>query len=445
MARVLIVDDDPGIRTHLTTYVRDLGHDAEVAPDATVALAATERAAFDIVLSDVRMAGLDGFGLLRELRRRNPETGVVLMTAYATVPDAVEAIRTGAYDYLVKPFSLDQVGLVLDRLLEVQDLRQENRLLRQAVDGPPLLESQSPVMQRVIETARRAAAADATVLITGESGVGKNVLAAAMHEWSPRAKRQFVTIACTTLVEHLLESELFGHVRGAFTGALRDKPGRLEVAEGGTAFLDEVGDLPAGAQGKLLRFLEERHFERLGGTGTITVTTRVIAATSRDLTSEVRAGRFREDLFYRLNVIMLRLPPLRERREDLAALTDHIVRLLALRHHRPGLVIAPAARGAIEAYPWPGNVRELVNALEHALVLTRGDRLDADALPDQVLAPETTMPAPSLAGVPSSLEDIERRHVQRVLTESQTLEEAASRLGINPTTLWRKRKRWGLD
>jgi NtrC-family two-component system response regulator AlgB len=300
-------------------------------------------------------------------------------------------------------------------------------------------------MQRVIETARRAAAADATVLITGESGVGKNVLAAAMHEWSPRAKRQFVTIACTTLVEHLLESELFGHVRGAFTGALRDKPGRLEVAEGGTAFLDEVGDLPAGAQGKLLRFLEERHFERLGGTGTITVTTRVIAATSRDLTSEVRAGRFREDLFYRLNVIMLRLPPLRERREDLAALTDHIVRLLALRHHRPGLVIAPAARGAIEAYPWPGNVRELVNALEHALVLTRGDRLDADALPDQVLAPETTMPAPSLAGVPSSLEDIERRHVQRVLTESQTLEEAASRLGINPTTLWRKRKRWGLD
>jgi NtrC-family two-component system response regulator AlgB len=445
MARVLIVDDDPGIRTHLTTYVRDLGHDAEVAPDATVALAATERAAFDVVLSDVRMAGLDGFGLLRELRRRNPETGVVLMTAYATVPDAVEAIRTGAYDYLVKPFSLDQVGLVLDRLLEVQDLRQENRLLRQAVDGPPLLESQSPVMQRVIETARRAAAADATVLITGESGVGKNVLAAAMHEWSPRAKRQFVTIACTTLVEHLLESELFGHVRGAFTGALRDKPGRLEVAEGGTAFLDEVGDLPAGAQGKLLRFLEERHFERLGGTGTITVTTRVIAATSRDLTSEVRAGRFREDLFYRLNVIMLRLPPLRERREDLAALTDHIVRLLALRHHRPGLVIAPAARGAIEAYPWPGNVRELVNALEHALVLTRGDRLDADALPDQVLAPETTMPAPSLAGVPSSLEDIERRHVQRVLTESQTLEEAASRLGINPTTLWRKRKRWGLD
>jgi NtrC-family two-component system response regulator AlgB len=445
MARVLIVDDDPGIRTHLTTYVRDLGHDAEVAPDATVALAATERAAFDIVLSDVRMAGLDGFGLLRELRRRNPETGVVLMTAYATVPDAVEAIRTGAYDYLVKPFSLDQVGLVLDRLLEVQDLRLENRLLRQAVDGPPLLESQSPVMQRVIETARRAAAADATVLITGESGVGKNVLAAAMHEWSPRAKRQFVTIACTTLVEHLLESELFGHVRGAFTGALRDKPGRLEVAEGGTAFLDEVGDLPAGAQGKLLRFLEERHFERLGGTGTITVTTRVIAATSRDLTSEVRAGRFREDLFYRLNVIMLRLPPLRERREDLAALTDHIVRLLALRHHRPGLLIAPAARRAIEAYPWPGNVRELVNALEHALVLTRGDRLDADALPDQVLAPETTMPAPSLAGVPSSLEDIERRHVQRVLTESQTLEEAAARLGINPTTLWRKRKRWGLD
>jgi NtrC-family two-component system response regulator AlgB len=300
-------------------------------------------------------------------------------------------------------------------------------------------------MQRVLETARRAAASDATVLLTGESGVGKNVLAAAIHRWSPRANRPFVTIACTTLVEHLLESELFGHVRGAFTGAWRDKPGRLEAAEGGTAFLDEVGEIPMAVQAKLLRFLEERRFERVGSTETITVATRVIAATSRDLAGEVRAGHFREDLFYRLNVIVLRLPPLRERPGDLPLLTDHVVRMLAVRHRRSRLTITPAARRAIERYRWPGNVRELVNALERALVLTRGDQLDADGLPDQVLEPEMGVPAPSLAAVPSSLAQLERMHVQRVLAESPTLEEAAARLAINPTTLWRKRKRWGLD
>src|SRR5262249_16622307 len=214
---------------------------------------------------------LDGFALLGELRRRHPDTRVVLMTAYATVPDAVEAIKAGAYDYLVKPFSLEQVGLVLNRLIELRELQQENRSLRHALDPPPLLPAENPAMRRVLETARRAAASDATVLLTGESGTGKNVLANAIHGWSPRAAHPFVTVACTTLVEHLLESELFGHVRGAFTGAWRDKPGRLETAEGGTAFLDEIGDLPGEVQAKLLRFLEDRRFERVGSTDTITV------------------------------------------------------------------------------------------------------------------------------------------------------------------------------
>src|SRR2546428_13658196 len=223
-------------------------------------------------------------------------------------------MRAGAYDYLVKPFSLDQVGLLLARVLEVQTLKRENRTLRRAVDEPVLLESASPLMLRAVDTARQAAGSDVTVLLTGESGTGKNVLASAIHGWSPRQRGAFVTIACTTLAEHLLESELFGHVRGAFTGAWRDKPGRLEAAEGGTSFLDEVGELPPELQAKLLRFLEERRFERVGGTDTITVSTRIIAATSRDLGAEVRAGRFREDLFYRLNVIALRLPPLRDRR-----------------------------------------------------------------------------------------------------------------------------------
>jgi len=444
MAHVLIVDDDPGIRTHLATHLRDLGHDVEVAADALAALTATERSPFEAVLSDVRMAGMDGFAFLRELQRRRPETGVVLMTAYATVPQAVEAIRGGAYDYLMKPFSLEQVDHVLARLLEVQSLRSENRWLREAVDGPPFLESRNPTMRRVLEGARLAAASDATILVSGESGVGKNVLAAAIHRWSPRAEGPFVTIACTSLVEHRLDSELFGHVRGAFAGAWRDKAGVLEAAGGGTAFLDDVADLPPDLQAKLLRFLEARRFERLGSTDTTTVTTRIIAATSRELAEEVRGQRFREDLFHRLNVIALRLPALRQRPEDVPNLVDHLLKTLSARHARPGLALTPAARRALEAYSWPGNVRELWNALERAVVLARGKRLDADDLPDHVLHPAED-PTPSLSAVHGSLAALERSYVQRVLAECATLEEAAARLGINATTLWRKRKRWGLD
>jgi DNA-binding NtrC family response regulator len=443
MTHVLVVDDDPGIRTHLATHLYDLGHDVQVAADALAALEAMERAPFEAVLSDVRMAGMDGVELLREMRRRRPDAVVVLMTAYATVPGAVEAMREGAYDYLVKPFELDEVGLVLERLLEVRGLRRENRELRRAVESPALLESRNPAMQRVLEEARRAAASDATVLVSGECGVGKNVLAAAMHRWSPRAEGPFAVIACTSLAEHRLDSELFGHVRGAFVGAWRDKAGGLEAAEGGTAFLDEVGDLPSELQAKLLRFLEARRFERLGGRETVTVTTRIIGATSRDLADEVRGQRFREDLFYRLNVIALRLPPMRERREDLPALSEHFLKTLSLRHARPGLSLTPAARRALEAYSWPGNVRELGNALERAVVLARGARIDAGDLPDEVLTPMAA--TPSLSAAHGSLAELERSYVQRVLAECATLEEAAARLGINATTLWRKRKRWGLD
>jgi two-component system, NtrC family, response regulator AlgB len=345
-------------------------------------------------------------------------------------PEALRGEAAGEERRRLKVF-----GLVLARLLEVQTLRHENRALRQAVEAPLPLESRNPTMQQILATARRAAASDAAVLVTGENGVGKTVMAAAIHRWSPRASRTFVTIPCTTLAENLLESELFGQVRGAFTGAWRDKPGSLETAEGGTAFLDDVAELPPEPQTKLLRFLEERRFERVGGTDTVTVSTRIVAATNRDLGAEVRAGRFREDLFYRLNVIALRLPSLRDRREDLPALTDDILTTLALRHQRRGLTLTPGARRAIEKYPWPGNVRELINALERAVVLARGDTITAEDLPDQVLAPAAGLPSPSIATVPASLEDVERAHVQRVLAESPTLEEAATRLGIDSTTL----------
>ncbi|HEV7730542.1 MAG TPA: sigma-54 dependent transcriptional regulator, partial [Candidatus Binatia bacterium] len=392
MATILIVDDEPNIRSHLATFVRGLGHTVEVAGDGTEALAALDRVVPDVVLTDVRMAGMDGMTLLQEIRRRRPEAVVVLMTAYATVAGAVEAMRAGAYDYLVKPFSLDAVSLLLDRVLEVSGLRRENRTLRRVVEEPAVLTSTDARMQRVLETARQVAASDATVLLTGESGTGKNVLAAAIHRWSPRAAGPFVTIACTTLSEHLLESELFGHVKGAFTSAWRDKPGRLEAADGGTVFLDEVGELPPELQAKLLRFLEERRFERVGGNVVVEVDVRIVAATNRELEAEVAAGRFRRDLFYRLNVVALELPPLRERRGDLQPLITHALATLCARHHREMPSIEPAAASALAAYAWPGNVRELVNALEHALVLARDGVIRVDDLPDRVLAPALANP-----------------------------------------------------
>ena len=444
MADILIVDDEKNIRTHLATYVGSLGHGVDTAEDAALALRALAQRDFDVVLSDVRMAGMDGLALLREIRRRRPDAVVVLMTAYATVPEAVEAMRAGAYDYLVKPFSLDQVGLLLARVLEVQALRRENETLRRALHEPVLLESTSPNMQRALAPARRAAETDVTVLLTGESGTGKNVLARAMHSWSRRAHGPFITIACTTLAEHLLESELFGHVKGAFTGAWKDKPGRLEAAEGGTVFLDEVGELPAELQVKLLRFLEEHRFERVGGSETIAVDARIIAATNRDLEADAHAGRFREDLFFRLNVIGIRIPPLRERTEDLPALTDHILTNLCVRHQRGPVQLAEDARQALLSYHWPGNVRELVNTLERAVVLARGDVIRADDLPDRLVAPAPAAVAPAPATA-CSLEELERHHIEQVLADAETLEEAAARLGINPTTLWRKRKRYGIE
>jgi len=444
MARILIVDDEKNIRTHLATYLSGLGHDADTSAEATAALGLLDARPFDVVLSDVRMAGMDGLALLREIRRRFPDVIVVLMTAYATVAQAVEAMRAGAYDYLVKPFSLEEVGLLLERVLEVQTLRRDNRVLRRVVEQPVLLDSESPAMQRVLNMARQVAASDASVLLTGESGTGKNVLAAAIHSWSPRRDGPFITVACTTLAEHLLESELFGHVKGAFTGAWKDKPGRLEAADGGTVFLDEVGDMPPDLQMKLLRFLQEHQFERVGSSDTITVDVRIIAATNRDLEDEVRARRFREDLFFRLNVVGIRIPTLRARVEDQPQLVEHLLAALRARYRRETLGLAPEARAALLAYHWPGNVRELVNVIERAVVLARGDVIRAEDLPDSLLAPQRTPAATPNEGA-VSLEELERRHIQQVLAEAATLEEAAARLGINPTTLWRKRKRYGIE
>jgi NtrC-family two-component system response regulator AlgB len=441
MARLIIVDDEKNIRQSLTTFFRSLGHDVVPAESAAQALAVAEEAAPDLVLTDFRMAETNGLELLKMVKRRHPDCQVVLMTAYATVDNAVAAMKAGAYDYVTKPFSLEQIRHVAEHALQVQGLQAENRVLRDVVFDAPLLDSQSPAMVSLLETAQRAAASDATILVTGESGTGKNVLARQIHAWSPRQNRPFVVVNCTTLSDQLLESELFGHMRGSFTGAVKDKPGRLEAADGGTAFLDEIADLSGPLQTKLLRFVQEQSFERVGGERTIRVDARIIAASNRELEAEVAARRFREDLFYRLNVITLRLPPLRERREDIMPIANWLLERAAIRSRRENLRLSDDAARAIGNYRWPGNVRELRNAIERAGVLSRSATIVPEDLPDSVFRA-----APSPAGPRgASLEAIEREHIIRVLADSATLEEAAATLGINVTRLWRKRKRYGID
>lgn len=444
MARVLIVDDEKNIRRNLSAFFESCGHKSAGAASGAEALRMLGESAFDLVLTDYRMAEMTGLELLREIKRRRPETMVILMTAYGTVENAVAAMKAGAYDYVTKPFSLAQIQHTAERAIEFGRLRAENLALRDAVEEAPLLDSKSAAMLRLLETARQAAESEATILLTGESGTGKNVLARKIHQWSPRRERAFVVVNCTTLSEQLLESELFGHMRGSFTGAVKDKPGRLEAADGGTVFLDEIADLDLALQTKFLRFVQEHNFERVGGGETISVNARIIAASNRDLEVEVAARRFREDLYYRLNVITLRVPALRERREDILSLAEWLLRAAAIRNRRPPARLSPEAASAIVNHQWPGNVRELRNALERAVVLSHADTIRPEDLPDAIFRTGAAL-APARAEQASSLEAVEREHIARVLAESATLEEAAATLGINVTTLWRKRKRYGID
>jgi NtrC-family two-component system response regulator AlgB len=443
MAHLLIVDDEKNIRGNLASFFTSLGHEVRTAESGPEASQMLQSGPADLVLTDYKMAEMNGLDLLTQIRERHPSGLVILMTAYATVESAVAAMKAGAYDYVTKPFSLDQIQHIVERALQLQGLQAENRALRDAVEDSPLLDSKSAAMKRLLETARQAASSGATILLAGESGTGKNVVARQIRHWSRRARRPFVVINCTTLSEELLESELFGHMRGAFTGAVKDKPGRLEAADSGTVFLDEIADLSGPLQTKFLRFVQEQSFERVGGERTIKVDTRIIAASNRDLDSEVEAHRFREDLYYRLNVITLQVPPLRERKEDILPLADWMLRSAALRNQHPTKRLAPAAATALTRYRWPGNVRELRNALERASVLSRGDAIGPDDLPDSIFRDVSGL----LARVPhsASLEELEREHITRVLSETPTLDEAAATLGINATTLWRKRRRYGIE
>jgi NtrC-family two-component system response regulator AlgB len=442
LANILVVDDDRNIRRMIAATFDSAGYQVTEADSAEQALKLFPEATADLVLSDVRMAGMNGFGLLTELKRLNPGLPVIMMTAFASIADAVEAMRHGAYDYIPKPFTTEQIRRVVARALELQSLRAENRSLRtrlERLSQPLPLLTLGPQSRKLAELAAQVSSSDATVLLTGESGTGKSMLAAYIHRLSPRKDGPFVEVACTTLSEHLLESELFGHVRGSFTGAFKDKPGRLEAAEGGTVFLDEIGDLPLALQVKLLRFLQEKTFERVGGADTIEINARIVAATNQNLEQFVREKRFREDLYYRLNVIEIRVPPLRDRPGEIVPLAEYFIERAAEMHHRPALKLSDEARGALSGYSWPGNIRELKNLIERAVVLSRGDTITLTDLPDKVLATSRR------EDQGHTLEDLERRHIQLVLEQAVTLEEAADMLGINVATLWRKRRKYGMD
>ena len=338
MANLLIVDDEKNIRQGVARFLESCKYKVATADSGRQALELMSKCGeFDLVLSDWQMAEMNGLELLKTIKEKFPDTIVILMTAYGTINNAVAAMKAGAHDYFTKPFSLDQVQHAVERALEVKELRSQNRALRDTIEGVPLLASASPPFRALIEVAFTAAASEASILLTGESGTGKNVLARQIHQWSPRHEHPFIIVNCTTLSEHLLESELFGHMKGSFTGAIKDKPGRLEAADQGTLFLDEIAELSPSLQTKFLRFLQDGCFERIGGQDTIQVDTRVIAATNRDLQQEIAAGRFRADLYYRLNVISLRVPALREHQEDILPLAEKLLTEAAARNRRSDL------------------------------------------------------------------------------------------------------------
>ncbi len=442
-ARILVVDDEKNIRSTLRICLEGLGHSVVEAATCEAALAAIKQHPFELAFVDLRIGTSSGLELLPKLVAEDTSIDVILITAYASFDVAVEAMKRGARDFLPKPFTPAQIRHLVEKSLEQRRLSQrvgvlENQLSQQAPDAT--LETASPKMQAVMALLTRAAASDATVLFRGESGTGKGLMARTLHERSDRKAQPFVTVNCPTLSEQLLASELFGHARGSFTGAVKDQAGRVEQAEGGTLFLDEVAEMTPALQAQLLRFVQDKQFERLGEGRTRTADVRVLSATNKNLEKEVAEGRFREDLMYRLNVIEIAMPALRERPEDILPLVRRFIAFFARTNKRAAPELTPAVEALLQRYPWPGNVRELRNAIERALIVWPTDRLEPQAFPDKIAmaAIEGTV----ALGGPWTLDQVEREHVMRVLGATPSLDEAARTLGVDASTLYRKRKKW---
>jgi len=437
-ANILVVDDDPDIREVLKDRLESLGYNVFAGASGVEALELLEKQNPQIVLMDIEMPEMSGLEALKEIRKRQIDITVVMITAHGTIERAVEAIRQGAYDFIPKPFEPDHIALIVQRALERERLKRGVEVLSDQVgERYRLIQGKSAKMAEAIDLAKKSATSRSTVLLLGESGTGKEIFARSIHEWSERGAEPFIAINCVGLSKELLESELFGHEKGAFTGAHQLKKGRIELSHGGTVFLDEIGDISAEIQTKLLRFLQEREFERVGGIKPVRVDVKVIAATNRDLAGAVKEGRFRTDLYYRLNVIPISLPPLRERREDIGALANFFMQRFSSETKKKFDEIRPEAMERLLAYDWPGNVRELANVIERAVVLGRGPKINLDEIPTTMVSTDST--ARSLGLLYSeNVEAYRRQLILKALSEAKGNRAAAAKaLGLQRTYLSR--------
>ena len=440
--RILVVDDEMIVREALSNYLREDGYEAVAVETGEEALKKVEGERWNVLFVDLKMPGMDGLAVLREVKKITSDLPVIIITAHASIDSAVQAMKDGAYDYIVKPFDPEAIALVVEKVVEHQRLVQENILLRERLDQEYKFEEiigKSQPMQEIFELVKNVAESDASVLITGESGTGKELIARALHANSPRRYNPFITASCGAMTEGLLESELFGHEKGAFTGALYTKKGRFELAEGGTLFLDEIGEISPKTQVDLLRVLDEKGFMRVGGVDQITVNVRILSATNRDLQKAIQEGLFREDLFYRLNVVSIHLPPLRKRREDIPLLAEHFLDKFKAETNKKIDRISPQALKLMMEYEWPGNVRELENAIERAVVVGKKNEIVPENLPffNQSRAPESGL---------KSLKDREKLHILHVLEENGwNISKTAEELEIDRVTLYNKIKRYNLE
>ena len=450
--RILIVDDDTAHLSMLQTVLKSLGHAIDTAMDGKDAIRGVEETPYDLVLMDVRMADVDGMAALETIKTFNPAIPVIIMTAYSSVDKAVEAMKLGAYDYLTKPLNFDDLKLTIERAMSHLHLTRENADLKKRISsetGFSRIIGTSPAMKAVMETARIAAPTDATILITGDSGTGKELFARAIHDQSPRKTNKLVSINCAALNEPLLESELFGHEKGAFTGADKKRDGLFLHADKGTIFLDEIGDIPPSMQAKLLRAIQEREIQRIGSDRPIRIDVRIIVATNKNLEQEVKNGRFREDLFYRLNVIHIRVPALKERPDDIPLLAQHFLTRFSQKNRKRFKGFTPAAMDALIKHSWPGNVREFENAVERAVILSMGQYISEKDLPSDVVknyrpGQGSQNPFPGLGG--KSLDEVETMALIQTLKQTGgNKTEAAKLLNITRTTLNNKIKKYGLD
>lgn len=448
--KILIIEDEPTMRIGMTHLLSSSGYHVKSCKDGEEGIATIEREAFDLVITDMRLPGLDGLSVLKRVKALSPSTGVIIITAYAEVKTAVQAIKDGAFDYVSKPFSNDELLILIERFLRFRNLETELHRLKETVTEKISFEKLigvSPSMKVIFDKIEAIANTDVPVLIQGESGTGKELVANAIHNLSSRREREYVKINCAAIPDNLFESEIFGHEKGAFTGASDMRKGKFELANGGTIFFDEIGDMPLGLQAKLLRVIEENILYRLGGSEPVKVNVRGIYATSKNIRDLIKKGLFRDDLFYRINVVPIIIPPLRDRKEDIPYLIDHFLELFGNKYAKPGTKVTPAAYQSLMSYSYPGNVRELKHALERAVLLSRNGLIDINDLPEEISGIDREKPKVSL-DIPlyDGVTILEREMIINALKESGGKKiEAAKRLGISRKVLWKKMKEYKID